>query len=153
MVCRLVLFFLDFSFFANFTDTYFISLFLLFLLLFLDAADDNASAPVLPQAEPGTENAEGYWDYFAKERENQFFPGGAGAAPAYGGAEAAGGYMANPYGAAGDSKSFVPGAMVMQDPAASQADRFTQAFGAAARTNSTIDAADIIARIDEMKGQ
>lgn len=126
-------------------------MFLLFLLLFLDAADDNASAPVLPQAEPGTENAEGYWDYFAKERENQFFPGGAGAAPAYGGAEAAGGYMANPYGAAGDSKSFVPGAMVMQDPAASQADRFTQAFGAAARTNSTIDAADIIARIDEMK--
>ena len=117
--------------------------------IFEDSTEDTAGAPVLPQAEAGAEGGEGYWDYFAKERENQFFPGGAGAMPAYS-ADAPGGYMANPYGAAGDSKAagnFVP----MQDPATPRTDRFRSAFGAAAHTNSTIDAADIVARIDEMK--
>jgi len=121
--------------------------------IFEDSTEDTAGAPVLPQAEAGAENAEGYWDYFAKERENQFFPGGAGAMPAYS-ADAPGGYMANPYGAAGDSKAagtFVPGDMPMQDPATLRTDRFRSAFGAAARTNSTINAADIVARIEEMK--
>jgi protein tyrosine phosphatase len=120
--------------------------------IFEDSTEDTAGAPVLPQAEAGAEGAEGYWDYFAKERENQFFPGGAGAMPAYDANAPAGGYMANPYGAAGDSKAYVATAnMPVQDADTMRTDKFNSAFNAQALTNSTIDAADIVARIDEMK--
>jgi protein tyrosine phosphatase len=122
--------------------------------IFEDDDEPSTNAPVLPQPEGPTADEEGYWDYFAKEREEQFFP--SSKMPAYEGATGGGAAGGNPYVAVGDSKGsrgagYVPGPMVTQTSQDSQRDGYRSAFGGTARTASTIDAQNILTRLGEME--
>jgi len=124
--------------------------------IFEDAEDNSAeSGPVLPQA---TEKQEKYYDYFASQRQNAFLGAAAdGSTPQYG----AGGYMdVNPYAPAGEHKAGAGGAapafdaggpVEVQTMQQTRQDNFNLAFAARAHTSSTIPAAEIVERIDDMK--
>jgi len=123
--------------------------------IFEDAEDNSAeSGPVLPQA---TEKQEKYYDYFASQRQNAFLGGPAdGSTPQY-----AGGYLdVNPYAPSGEHKggagagapAFDAGGPVEQQTMQqTRQDNFNLAFAARAQTTSTIPAAEIVERIDDMK--
>ena len=127
--------------------------------IFEDSEDNKLQdGPVLPQA---TEKQEKYYDYFAAQRQNAFLGAGSADANANAPQYGAGGYLdINPYASPGDKKGGsggvvrpfdTNGPVEVQTMQQTRQDSFQLAFAARAQTGSTIPAAEVVARIEDMK--